>query len=264
MYSKNRQTNKQEDWGKFIIPPNSSIVVFGKYKWMIRDLLLPIQKDISELPLPHSTYVEADYATLHTTNWTADCALKELKAGNARFLSGHNIHSFYKGQIPKVASDQHPHSVILSCMDSRVPPEVIFDQALGDIFVARIAGNIEDKHVLGSLEYAVQKNIKLIVVLGHKSCGAIKGCIDRESGKIVDGKNLNYLLDHIKDSLVGNDIRQSTLENINDTIKHILANSTLISNAVNHGEIKIIGAYYDLDSGEIIDWHIPANNLIDV
>lgn len=109
----------------------------------------------------------------------SDEALAELKAGNQRFIDGKLINTNYKEQIEHTKSDQHPHSLILSCLDSRIPPEILFDQGIGNIFVARNAGNIEDLNVLGSMEFATKvKGTKLIVVMGHNHCGAVKGAID--------------------------------------------------------------------------------------
>ena len=110
---------------------------------------------------------------------TPDEALAELKAGNARFLANAMLNTDYKTQIEHTKENQHPHSLILSCLDSRVPPEIIFDQGIGNIFVARVAGNIVDADILGSMEFATKvKGTKLIVVMGHNKCGAVKGAID--------------------------------------------------------------------------------------
>lgn len=109
---------------------------------------------------------------------TPDDALAELKAGNKRFLNDEHTKLDYKNQIAATKDDQHPHSLILSCLDSRVPPEIIFDQGIGEVFVARVAGNIETNEILGSMEFATKvKGTKLIVVMGHTKCGAV----DRKS-----------------------------------------------------------------------------------
>jgi carbonic anhydrase len=143
-------------------------------------------------------------------------ALAALKYGNARFLDNHLINTDYHNQIDATAGGQHPHSFILSCVDSRIPPEIIFDQGIGNVFVARVAGNIESAHIMGSMEYAVAvKKIKLIVVMGHGNCGAINGALDD-----VQLDNLSSIMDDIRPSLRQdnqvreNDVTITTLNNI--------------------------------------------------
>ncbi|NBP98533.1 MAG: carbonic anhydrase, partial [Synechococcaceae bacterium WB6_3A_227] len=105
----------------------------------------------------------------------------------------------YRAEIEATKFDQHPHSLILSCLDSRIPPEIIFDQGIGNIFAARVAGNIEDLNVLGSMEFATQlKGTKLIVVMGHNKCGAVKGAIEN-----AELGNLTQLVDQIKPAITG-------------------------------------------------------------
>lgn len=182
-----------------------------------------------------------------------DDAILELKNGNARFLSNKLINTNYKNQIDQTKADQHPHSVILSCLDSRVPPEIIFDQGIGNVFVARNAGNIEDLNVLGSMEFATKvKGTKLIVVLGHSHCGAVNGAIaNAELG------NLTQLLDQIKPAIIKNDDKEKMIDetiknNVKMTIADILERSPVISELVRGNKVKIVGAYYDLATGKVI------------
>lgn len=131
------------------------------------------------------------------SNVTSSSALQELKDGNARFLAKKPINTDYEKQIAETKDGQKPHSAILTCMDSRVPPEIIFDQGIGNIFSLRNAGNIEDPNILGSLEYAVKfAGSKLIVVMGHTNCGAVTGAVEN-----VESGNLSQLLDQIKPSI---------------------------------------------------------------
>jgi carbonic anhydrase len=190
-------------------------------------------------------------AAAHPQINTPDDALAQLKEGNQRFIDGKLINTNYKQQMEETKDDQHPHSVILSCLDSRVPPEIIFDQGIGNIFVSRVAGNIEDEYVLGSLEYATKlKGSKLIVVLGHNHCGAVKGCIDN-----AQLGNLTPLVDHIKPAITGDTsnkeqmIDETGKNNVKLTIAHILAKSPVISDLVKENKVKIVGAYYDVSSG---------------
>lgn len=149
---------------------------------------------------------------------TPDDALAELKAGNKRFLNDEHTKLDYKNQIAATKDDQHPHSLILSCLDSRVPPEIIFDQGIGEVFVARVAGNIETNEILGSMEFATKvKGTKLIVVMGHTKCGAVSGAID-------DAKlgNLTGLVEQIKPVVAKDkDLDTTAKHNVELTAKHI-------------------------------------------
>ena len=185
---------------------------------------------------------------------TADDALNELINGNKRFLSGKMINTDYKDEIEETKAGQHPHSVILSCEDSRVPPEIIFDQGIGNIFVNRVAGNVEDVDMLGSIEYAVKiVGSKLIVVMGHKSCGAIHGAVDN-----IHLGNLTNLLEEIRPSITGDSLHmeemldETTKNNVKMTIDRILKKSKVISDLVNENKVKIVGAYYDVTNGQVI------------
>src|ERR1700678_1464589 len=110
---------------------------------------------------------------------TPDQALARLKEGNARFVAGRTIHCDLRTQVKETAAGQAPFAAVLGCMDSRVPPELVFDQRIGDVFSVRIAGNFVNTDILGSLEYATKvAGAKLIVVLGHSDCGAVKGAVD--------------------------------------------------------------------------------------
>lgn len=184
-----------------------------------------------------------------------DEALSELKYGNNRFLDNAFINTNYKEQIEATKGGQHPHSFILTCIDSRVPPEIIFDQGIGNIFVSRLAGNIEDDDVLGSMEFAAKvKHTKLFVVLGHSHCGAVKGAIDN-----AGLEHLTQLTNKIKPAI--NPQKTYPLEdevedivsrkNVSLTIEQILKNSATLRLMVEEKEIKIIGAFYDISNGEV-------------
>jgi carbonic anhydrase len=196
-----------------------------------------------------NTTVEAK----HTTINTPDDALAELKNGNQRFLDGKQININYKQEIEETKTDQHPHSLILSCLDSRIPPEIIFDQGIGNIFVARVAGNIEDTNILGSMEFATKvKGTKLIVVMGHNKCGAVKGAIDN-----ADLGNLTQLVAQIKPAITGDKsnmdlmLTETAKKNVELTIADILKQSAVISELVKDGDVKIVGAFYDLTTGKV-------------
>jgi carbonic anhydrase len=193
-------------------------------------------------------------AAKHTDIKTPGDALAELKNGNQRFIDGKQINISYKKAIEQTKDDQHPHSLILSCLDSRIPPEIIFDQGIGNIFVARVAGNVEDPNILGSMEFATKvKGTKLIVVMGHNKCGAVKGAIDN-----ADLGNLTQLVDQIKPAITGNKsnmdlmMNESAKKNVELTIADILKQSPVISDLVNQGSVKIVGAFYDITDGKVI------------
>ncbi len=188
--------------------------------------------------------------------------LKKLISGNQNFASslssphydhGHSYNYF--DQVGHTKADQHPIAFILSCMDSRVPPEIIFDQGIGELFSDRVAGNVEDLYILGSMEYAVNiKKVKVIVVMGHKNCGAVNavfGQVDSSSNE-----ELVPLIAHVREGSVPNDsppYDASAKHNVVKTIDHILTNSRSIRSKVDSGEAIIVGALYDVATGKV-DW----------
>jgi len=184
---------------------------------------------------------------------TATDAIAELKAGNQRFIEGKLINTDYTTQIENTKADQHPHTVILGCLDSRVPPEIIFDQGIGNIFVARVAGNVEDQNIVGSMEFATKiKGTKLIVVMGHNHCGAVAGAVAN-----ADLGNLTQLVNQIKPAITGDESNKESMidmtarNNVKMTIQDILTQSPVISELVNEDKVKIVGAYYDLETGKV-------------
>ena len=184
---------------------------------------------------------------------TPEKALTELQNGNQRFLDGKLTNTDYQEQIKNTKSDQHPHSLILSCLDSRIPPEIIFDQGIGNIFVARVAGNIEDQNILGSMEFATKvKGTKLIVVMGHNKCGAVNGAINN-----AELGNLTQLVNQIKPAITGDKsnpdsmLDETAKNNVRMTIADILRDSPVLSEVVKNGSVKIVGAFYDITSGKV-------------
>jgi len=195
----------------------------------------------------------ADASAKHPIIINPDDALAELKNGNQRFLENKPININYKEEIEATKADQRPHSLILSCVDSRIPPEIIFDQGIGNIFVARVAGNIEDPNILGSMEFATKiKGTKLIVVMGHTKCGAIKGVIDH-----AELGNLTQLLAQIKPAITGDKsnmdlmLTETAKKNVELTIADILNQSSVISELIKDRKVKIAGAIYDVSTGKV-------------
>ncbi len=180
-----------------------------------------------------------------------------LLEGNRRFVSGRTRMRGVVAQRAALVGGQHPDAIVLACADSRVGPELLFDQSLGDLFVVRTAGNIVDPIVLGSMEYAAEHlHAKLIVVLGHGSCGAVKAACSNDE---LPSQNLVALVQEIRPTvqklsscfegaeLVDRGVRA----NARHSAAQILANSTIIREAVDKGHLRIVTAYYDLGTGEV-------------
>jgi carbonic anhydrase len=185
-------------------------------------------------------------------NLTPDLAVEELLQGNKRFSSQKmnqpNRSSF---RLREVASGQKPFAAILGCADSRVPSEIIFDQGLGDLFVVRVAGNVATPEEIGSLEYGtLVLGAKVILVLGHKNCGAVKAAMDN---KPVPGQ-IGSILKHIKPIKVasktetGDLLKATTIANVRNQIATIKA-SPVVTDLINSGKLKIVGGFYDLSTG---------------
>mgnify|MGYP000515967229 CR=1 FL=1 len=183
---------------------------------------------------------------------TPNGVLQDLLEGNDRFVNGKPQAVDNSALVSQTTTGQFPKAVVLSCIDSRVPVETVLDQAIGDVFVARVAGNFENVDILGSLEYSCKvAGSKLILVLGHESCGAVGAAIDGGD----NGHNLNHLLAHITPALCAakegdskNDIVKS---NAKLNARDLYDRSSIISNAVDGKELTIWSAYYNLDSGRV-------------
>lgn len=186
--------------------------------------------------------------------------LDKLKAGNERFVSGHPVHPDETlNRIRELKKGQDPFVVLVSCSDSRVPPELIFDQGLGDVFSIRTAGNIIGDYELGSIEYAVEHlHCKLIVVLGHETCGAIQAYATSGNGKHNDHiqKLVDYIAAEEEEEIIPDSLRSDidTLvkANITHGVNLLRSSIPVLKPLVDKNEIKIIGAYYDLDSGKVL------------
>jgi len=189
---------------------------------------------------------------------TPDDALSNLMAGNVRYMQGSPIHPNQSAERQaEVAQGQHPWAAILGCIDSRVPPELVFDQGLGDLFVARTAGQVIDNVVLGSLEFAVEEGVKLIMVLGHQSCGAVKATIQTlQTNGHAEGQ-IAALVEAIKPAIIeaqsqpGDLLDNSVRANVALEVDYLKSSSQIISQAVDQGTIGLVGARYDLGTGAV-------------
>jgi carbonic anhydrase len=188
-------------------------------------------------------------------------AIEMLKEGNARFTSNASEKRDFQTQVAATAGGQYPFAAVVSCIDSRIPTEIIFDQGIGDIFNARIAGNFVNEDILGSLEFACKvAGAKAIVVMGHTSCGAVKGACDK-----AELGNLTQMLEKITPAVDAVETAEGTdrssanaafvdavaAKNVELTLAKIKKNSQVLSEMIEAGEIEIIGAMYDVASGEV-------------
>lgn len=192
---------------------------------------------------------------------TPDLVIQSLKEGNKRYMNNDLTLRDHSALVRDAVEGQYPKAVILSCLDSRIPVEDVFDKGIGDLFIGRVAGNFVNEDLLGSMEFGCKvSGAKLILVLGHESCGAIKSAIDN-----VELGNITAMLAKIKPAVVKsqdfkgdktskNDefVDYVAKTNVIETIENIKAKSPILKEMADKGEIKIIGAYYDLHSGEVI------------
>jgi carbonic anhydrase len=213
--------------------------------------------------LKAGTFCETQDAKACQEAVTPQQILDRFKQGNARFTGGKSTQRNYLKQVRATAAGQYPLASVVSCIDSRAPAEIVFDQGIGDLFNARVAGNIVNEDILGSLEFASKvMGSKLVIVLGHTSCGAIKGaCDDVKLG------NLTGLVAKIKPAVnkVPNDgkdrssknyafVDRVAEQNVRLTIATIREKSPVLKEMEDKGEIKIVGAMYDVKTGKV-QWY---------
>jgi len=213
-----------------------------------------------------SSYGEAPPASAGMTKARQDAmtpsdAWRRLKEGNDRFVAGRPVHRDLLEQARLAAAGQHPFAAIVSCLDSRAAPEQVFDQGIGDIFCARVAGNVVNNDIVGSLEYACNvAGAKLVVVVGHESCGAVKGAVDR----VKLGK-LTGLLEKIEPAVVAAKretggtrsssdhalVRRAAVDNVTLQMSAILHKSKILRTMLAKGEIALVGGFQDLKTGRV-------------
>lgn len=194
------------------------------------------------------------------TALTPVTAIDILKKGNERFVNNLKANRNLLQQVNETSDGQHPFAVILSCIDSRTSAELIFDQGLGDIFSIRIAGNIANEDILGSMEFACKvAGAKAVVVLGHTKCGAVKGACDN-----VKMGNLTALLEKLQPAVDGEKttstnrnasngefVEKVATLNVKLTMQQIMKKSEILSEMVSKGEIALVGGMYDVNSGAV-------------
>jgi carbonic anhydrase len=184
-------------------------------------------------------------------------ALGLLKAGNDRFArNASSPVSLSIHRRRELAAAQHPVATVLSCADSRVPPEYVFNVGLGELFVVRTAGEVIDRSVLATIEYGAEHlHIPLLVVMGHESCGAVKAAAESKSS--MPSPNLDYLVKAIQaarkpSTQERDEIKTLVLANVEQVINDAMAKSSLLQHLVDEGRLSVVGAYYELVSGRVI------------
>ena len=183
-------------------------------------------------------------------------AISRLKEGNGRYTSGNLQHP---GQTTErrreLAKTQHPFATIVSCSDSRVPPEIVFDQGLGDLFIVRVAGNVINDEGLGSIEYSVDHlGTRLILVLGHQSCGAVKAARETIAAKGKAPGHIQSLVTAIQpavEATVHGDLETTVKANVKDVVQALRSSTPILKAKVDSGEIRVVGVYYSLDTGSV-------------
>lgn len=190
---------------------------------------------------------------------TPDMVIQSFKEGNERFMRNDLTMRNHSQQVRQSTDAQYPKAIVLSCVDSRVPVEDVFDRGIGDIFVARVAGNFVNEDILGSMEFACKvSGSKLVLVLGHEHCGAVKAAVDK-----VELGNITPMLSKIQPAVEAVDYegdRSSKNEefvhkvcesNVQNTMQQIRVGSPILKEMEDSGEIKIVGAVYDMDNGKV-------------
>ena len=192
---------------------------------------------------------------------TPDQILQDFLDGNERFRNNNLTHRDHSEQIRKSAFGQYPKAVVVSCLDSRVPVEDVFDQGIGDIFVGRIAGNFVNDDLLGSLEFACKvAGAKLIIIMGHQHCGAVIGAIDDVKlgnltttlSKIKPAKRMSQNYNGNMTSKNEEFVKIVSENNVRHAISTIRSKSPILKEMEENGEIKIVGLFYTLTKGELI------------
>jgi len=210
-------------------------------------------------------------------------AIARLKEGNSRFTAGNAQHPhessdertymatnsyenagmIFLGMTAEQAAkrrteltkSQHPFATIVSCSDSRVPPEIVFDEGLGDLFVVRVAGNVIDDHSVGSIEYSVDHlAVRLIVVLGHQRCGAVKAAKETIAAKGKAPGHIESLVKAIRpavEATVNGDVEATTEANVKNVVQALRTSTPILKSKVDSGEVRVIGGYYSLDTGSV-------------
>ncbi|MDP5231356.1 MAG: carbonic anhydrase family protein [Cellulophaga sp.] len=212
-------------------------------------------QEIEITPLVEKVLTAEEQAKL-----TPDIVIQSLKDGNTRFLNNNLTARDHNAQVRMATNGQYPKAVILSCLDSRIPVEDVFDKGIGDLFVARVAGNFINEDILGSMEFGCKvAGSKLIMILGHEHCGAVKAAVDNvKLGNITAMLSkirpvVEKLQDYKGDKTSANEefVHMVCEHNVKKAITDIREKSSILKEMEDSGEIKIVGGVYDMDTGKV-------------
>ena len=183
-------------------------------------------------------------------------AISKLKEGNGRYTSGNVQHPGQTAERrTELAKTQHPFAAIVSCSDSRVPPEIVFDQGIGDLFIVRVAGNVINDEGLGSIEYTVDHlGTRLILVLGHQRCGAVDAARETIAAKGKAPGHIQSLVTAIKpavEATAKDDLETTIKSNVKNVVQALRSSTPILKAEVDSGKIQVIGGYYSLDTGAV-------------
>jgi len=183
-------------------------------------------------------------------------AISKLKEGNGRYTSGNVQHPGQTAERrTELAKTQHPFAAIVSCSDSRVPPEIVFDQGIGDLFIVRVAGNVINDEGLGSIEYTVDHlGTRLILVLGHQSCGAVKAARETIAAKGKAPGHIESLVTAIKpavEATAKDDLDTTVKANVKNVVQALRSSTPILKAKVDSGDIRVLGGYYSLETGAV-------------
>ncbi len=228
-----------------------------RFGWTVALLLIPIAAPAQDAAPTRAQRVltQQEQAAL-----TPDDVLRALRQGNQRFTTVGVTRRDHLAQVRDAAGGQHPEAMILSCIDSRIPVEDVFDRGIGDVFVARVAGNFENTDILGSMEYATKvSGAKLVLVLGHEDCGAIKAAIDGAKLGNITAMLANIqpavaaLADYEGDRTSANPdfVQAVAVKNVQLTIDRVRQLSPILRKMEEQGQIKIAGAFYEMKTGKV-------------
>ena len=217
-----------------------------------------VQEEVKQAPVKSILTAEEQ------ENMSPDEIIGRLKKGNENFVSNNLTQRDHSAQRREAMIGQYPKAIVLSCVDSRVPVEDVFDLGIGDIFVARVAGNIENKDIVGSMEFATAvAGSKVVIVMGHTACGAVKHAIDNTDAASMEMNALQYLLDEIKPSVAladnNGEVSSKNIEFMNNviyknalkTVEDIRITSPKMASLEKEGKIKIVAAVYNMATGKV-------------
>lgn len=224
---------------------------------------------------PHAAEQKATSATETSSNKQCNTSIAELTTtqaviarlceGNQRFVKNQMHGQDFAAERKELAKGQKPYAIVLTCADSRVPPEMIFDEELGHLFVVRVAGNVVDPAILGSIEYAAEHlGAKTLIIMGHEKCGAVKAACDHAHVT----PNIDLLINSIAPAVVkaeknGNEkndlLHNAVQENVRLQMKRSFEQSATLLELAEHHQLEIVGAVYDLESG-VVNWLMPDKN----